>query len=370
MTRKMNSVLALLLALTLLLGACAAPAAEPKVQATEAVVATEAPAATEAPEPVAEPTEVPEPTAEPLDFQALFAEMVSGIADKGYAAVPAAKLSEELADQAPFLLDVRDPAEIEKNGYIAGAVNIPIKALTRNLDKLPGLDDPIVIYCASGHRGGMAVMGLRMLGYTNVLNLGAWKAAKMPVVGGALDWASIWTEYTKSMPEGFSAISAADLNTALVDQPIFLLDVREQAEVEEAGFIAGSVHLPIRELLKNLDKLPAQDAPIVIYCASGHRGGIAMAALQALGYTNVKNLGGGLGAWKKAELPVETDLALLVVPEAGEAPAVDAARLDDLVAAIAALPEGFAVVKPADLNTEMAENPPLVIDLRTDAEWE
>ena len=55
------------------------------------------------------------------------------------ATVSAAKLNEELADKAPFLLDVRDAAEIEKDGFIAGAVHVTIKDLLKNLDKLPRL---------------------------------------------------------------------------------------------------------------------------------------------------------------------------------------------------------------------------------------
>lgn len=510
MSINLTKFIALLIALSMLLGACA-PAATQVASQTEVVVATEAPVVTESP---AE-TEAPAPTEapQPPDFEALFTEMVASIADKGFAAVPAAKLSEEMADKAPFLLDVREAAEVEKDGYIAGAVNIPIRELLKNLDKLPGLDEPIVVYCASGHRGGLALAALRLLGYTNVRNLGgglgawkkaelpvetgapaaaqaistpivenaalftaldeylsslpegfftikpdalnealagnpapvlvdvraqseldkdgyiegslhlpmdqfmasldqlptekdapiviycasghrgaiammalhlmgytnvknlggglgAWKTAKFPVVGGGVDWTAVWSEYLKNLPEGFGTIKPADLNTLLADQPPFLLDVREAAEIEKDGYIAGAVNIPVRELLKNLDKLPAQDQPIVVYCASGHRGGMAMAALQLLGYTNVKNLGGGLGAWKKAELPVETDLAKLAAPEAGTAPAVDAARLADLDAFLSSLPEGFYTVKPADLNTELAGDPkPFVLDVRTEKEF-
>ncbi len=42
-----------------------------------------------------------------------------------------------------FLLDVRESAEAEKDGYLKGAVNIPVRQLLDNLDKLPGLDDPM-----------------------------------------------------------------------------------------------------------------------------------------------------------------------------------------------------------------------------------
>jgi rhodanese-related sulfurtransferase len=76
--------------------------------------------------------------------------------------------------------------------------------------------------------------------------------------------------------------------------------------VEADGYIEGAVNIPVREVLNNLDKLPALDEPIVVYCASGHRGAMVMSSLKLLGYTNVRNLGGGLGGWKKANLAVVT----------------------------------------------------------------
>jgi rhodanese-related sulfurtransferase len=85
----------------------------------------------------------------------------------------------------------------------------------------------------------------------------------------------------------------------------FVLDVRTEAEKTADGYIEGSVFIPINDLPANLAQLPTDKAaPIVVMCKSGHRGGIAMMYLNFLGYTNVRNLGGGLGAWIAAELPV------------------------------------------------------------------
>jgi rhodanese-related sulfurtransferase len=97
----------------------------------------------------------------------------------------------------------------------------------------------------------------------------------------------------------------------------FIVDVREPAEIEKTGYIAGSVNIPIRDLLKNLDKLPAQDQKIVITCASGHRGGYGMVALRLLGYTNVVNLNGGVlmaGSRASSRLRPECPPKLLPVP--------------------------------------------------------
>jgi rhodanese-related sulfurtransferase len=279
------------------------------------------------------------------------------------------KLAEALTSATPpTILDIRTAEEFAKDGYIEGAINIPMQDIFSSLDKLPASDAPIVVNCVSGHRGSIVAMGLRLLGYENVTNLAgglnAWKAAQLPVEGW-VDWTVKWPEYIASMPEGYSTIKAADLNTALVENPLFVLDVRETAELEMDGFIAGAVNIPIREVLNNLDNLPAKDQPIVVYCLSGHRAALVMASLQMLGYADVKNLAGGLSGWKKAELQVEMG-TLPAQPTAGTAPEVDAVLLRDLSAFLTNVPEGFFTVKAPDLNVELTGTPaPILVDVRT-----
>lgn len=70
------------------------------------------------------------------------------------------------------------------------------------------------------------------------------------------------------------------------------------------GYIEGSLPIPIEQLLTSLDQLPDKSAPVVVLCQSGHRGAIGLMALRMLGYTDVRNLGGGLNAWTAAELPL------------------------------------------------------------------
>ena len=89
----------------------------------------------------------------------------------------------------------------------------------------------------------------------------------------------------------------------------------EPSEIEATGHIAGSINLPIRTLLQNLDKLPGKDEKIVVTCASGHRGAYGMMALRLLGYTDVVNLGGGIGGWVKAEFALEPGLPANLLPE-------------------------------------------------------
>lgn len=360
MSKKMYFPFVLLLTVSMILAACGSPAPTeaPVVEApaTEAVIVTEAPVFDVS-------TKLP-------DFWA------SVPADKSYGSVNAAKLSEELADKAPFLLDVREVSELEKDGYIKGAVNIPIKSLLENLDKLPGLDDPIVVYCASGHRGGYALMALNMLGYTNVRNLGGglggWKKANLPVETGSMSEApavistpivadeALFTalnDYLTNLPEGFNSTKSDALATELAEKAPFLLDVRSQAEWDKDGYIEGAVNIPFADFLSNLDKLPAEkDARIVVYCASGHRGSMVAMALHLMGYTDVVNLGGGLNAWKAASLPVAgwVDWATVMGEFVTNLPA----------------DQGYYSIKNDVVNTMLAEGPVFLVDVREPSEVE
>ena len=107
-----------------------------------------------------------------------------------------------------------------------------------------------------------------------------------------------------TMPADFYQIDPAAAQQQIENAKPFILDVRETAEMAK-GKIAGSTNIPIRDLPKMIAKLPDnKTAPILIYCQVGYRGGIGMTVLRMWGYTNVRNIKGGLDAWEKAGLPV------------------------------------------------------------------
>ncbi len=108
-----------------------------------------------------------------------------------------------------------------------------------------------------------------------------------------------------------------------------LVDVRERDEIEN-GFLPtanllGRGHLEA----KIAGVAQAADAPIVVYCAGGVRSAMAAAALQEMGFTNVRSMAGGFTRWARAGLPVKTRKSLtqsqtarysrhLLMPEVGE----------------------------------------------------
>lgn len=308
--------------------------------------------------------------------EALYTQLTESMATlpDGFLGIKADKVNEMLASATPpTLIDLRNADEVAKGGYIKDSVNIPLIELFTSLDKLPAKDAAIVLYCGSGLRGSIAIEGLRLLGYTNVLNMGggygAWKTAGFPVEG-IVDWAAVWTDFLTNLPADYYTVKADVLNAQILSgNAPFLLDVREPSELETAGYITGAVNISVRNVLKNLDKLPAQDQPIVVYCGSGHRGALAMAALRMLGYTDVRNLGGGFGGWTKANLPVEMG-SKPADPVAGTAPSVDALRLRDLDAFLSTLPDGFFSVKATDVQTALdSATAPVILDVRTTDEF-
>ena len=70
-----------------------------------------------------------------------------------------------------------------------------------------------------------------------------------------------------------------------------LLDVRTPKEYRE-GHIPGSRNVPLHELDDALHVIGNRNTPVFVYCYSGARSRRAASALQDMGYTRVRNLGG------------------------------------------------------------------------------
>lgn len=107
-------------------------------------------------------------------------------------------------------------------------------------------------------------------------------------------------ELARSGPD---VIDVAEAKRRL-DGGVTLLDVRNPPEFAQVS-ISGSVQLPLPELsLGSLDGLPEdRTAPIMTICGSGMRSLYAQLLLKAQGYTDVKNVAGGMAAWVGTGLP-------------------------------------------------------------------
>ena len=100
--------------------------------------------------------------------------------------------------------------------------------------------------------------------------------------------------------ENVEQIEPEDLYVLAKD--IILLDVREPEEFA-SGYINAHTVLTIPRgkleflAIEKIAKQFGQNVQIVTYCLKGPRGSLAAMQLQKLGFTNVKNLNGGILKW-------------------------------------------------------------------------
>lgn len=87
---------------------------------------------------------------------------------------------------------------------------------------------------------------------------------------------------------------------AMIDQneTPFILDVREEREYAVAN-LNGTL-IPLNQLPHRLDELEDhKEELIVVHCRSGARSAQAVRFMQSMGFSNAKNLKGGVLAWSK-----------------------------------------------------------------------
>jgi len=68
------------------------------------------------------------------------------------------------------LVDVRTAKEF-KQGYIPGAINLPLQELPERLTQLTDKEQKLVVYCRSGFRAAKAIKYLHEQGFMNIAHL-------------------------------------------------------------------------------------------------------------------------------------------------------------------------------------------------------
>lgn len=246
------------------------------------------------------------------------------------------------ASNDPTVISVRSP-EHYALGHVPGAINIPWKTVANDPIGLLGEpNDPdrtFVDYCYTGHTGAIAAGILNVLGYrTSNMKFGivSWTPdvtvrasgiepaindndfateteANVPVDTFEppwLDYPDVTTAWEAAQAAAQAylgsdtiapTIAAADLFNLLNDgdesNDPFIISVRA-ADHYALGHIPGAVNIPYATIAneESLAMIPP-DRDIVVYCYTGHTGGIATGVLGMLGYQNVRNLKFGIHAW-------------------------------------------------------------------------
>ncbi len=134
------------------------------------------------------------PPFSPAKDPVVVAGYVAQNATKGYFttlnARDAALALEEMPADSFTLLDVRNPAELHKNGWIENALNIPVDELRDRLDELDR-EKPVYVYCAKGLRGYLAATILHHHGFSAIHNVEGGFTAWQKIVGKVVQAAEI-----------------------------------------------------------------------------------------------------------------------------------------------------------------------------------
>jgi rhodanese-related sulfurtransferase len=222
-----------------------------------------------------------------LDMKPVLRDFLAGLPADWHLAT-----SEDVAKTKPFIVDVRQPEEYSQ-GFIDGAVNIPLRELAQNLQALPGMDKDIVLVCDNGHRSAIGMAILQMLGYSKAKSLAdgmnAWQAAKLPVVTAPVprrpagpapkvnaqlqamldyylvhtlpfDWGII-DPAALTEDQKLKSSSEMDVQPETFDQgPSLLVDVDEADEFAKANLNpTKSINAPLRSLPASLENIPLQE---------------------------------------------------------------------------------------------------------------
>jgi len=88
----------------------------------------------------------------------------------------------------PVVVDVRTADEYAA-GHVPGALNVPFwRVLAIGLPASVGRADKVVLYCGKGPRAQMAMLGLRLRGFSNVCEIdghwAAWQERQFPEAQG------------------------------------------------------------------------------------------------------------------------------------------------------------------------------------------
>jgi len=96
------------------------------------------------------------------------------------------------------------------------------------------------------------------------------------------------------------AISVEEVKKRIdAGESLHLIDVREPHEHADVNI--GGILLPLGRVQQlDTDEIePLKNEEVIVYCRSGNRSGMASMILESAGFTNVKNLTGGMLAWQE-----------------------------------------------------------------------
>jgi rhodanese-related sulfurtransferase len=207
-------------------------------------------------------------------------------ADKSLAIMDTAAVLRAI-DGGAVVVDARDAQDFAA-GHLTGALNVPADgrfAETAGMILQPA--DDVVVMAPDGGAQEVAVR-LARIGFDHVI--------------GYLPDSETMLAAHPELTSRASRLTPRQLAEASRSpHPPVVIDVRNGAE-RDAGFIPGSVHIPLAQLHQRIQEIPT-DQPVVTYCAGGWRSSVAASMLRHHNNSDVSDLLGGFAAWTATHQP-------------------------------------------------------------------
>lgn len=180
-------------------------------------------------------------------------------------------------------------------GYYPGALQMTIKITFSPKDgklfgaQIVGYDgvDKRIDQYALAIKNGATVSHLTQLEHSYAP---PFSSAKDPVAISGYVAGNILSK--KMVPLYWRELQQADLSK------VSLIDVRT-ADEASLGSLPGAINIPLDELRARMNEIPT-DRPVYLFCEVGLRGYLASNILKGHGYTDVRNLIGGLKLYESA----------------------------------------------------------------------
>ncbi len=183
------------------------------------------------------------------------------------------------------IVDVRIP-DIFELGFIPSAINIGLNGPfdERMPRHFPNKEQKLLVISNNNEE---AFNRLKALGYNNLFFLEngfqSYQEAQLPI-------------------DVIISISAEEFELDLNYKEECVIDVR-QAEKYNEEHVLDAINIPSSEI-ENSDKLPDKNTPVYLYCNGGYTSMISASILRKKGYTNIKNIYGGIKQLRNTKIPI------------------------------------------------------------------
>jgi rhodanese-related sulfurtransferase len=176
----------------------------------------------------------------------------------------------------------------------------------------------IVLTCDGRVRSFITASWYRQMGLQQVYALdggtAVWTASGLPLETGSPQ------PLTAGLAEAQAQVQTLSLHALQAklagNHPPVVIDIDASRDYSQ-GHVPGALWLARGWLEFRIGDIAAtQEEPIALTCQDGVKSTLAGAVLKRLGYTDVSVLDGGVAAWKRAGLPLETGLTRPVVQPA------------------------------------------------------